>query len=91
MFVEIKALLLKIFANHYCINFLHIFQIIILSTFFTSSQLLFRLILKLVSAVPTYCFLHKMHSIKYRAAGTVDVVEYLIYIFALLTLIIAAK
>ena len=35
------------------------------SNFLTSFQWLFSLILKLVSAFPTYCLLHKMHSIKY--------------------------
>ena len=63
------------------------FQVITAST-------LFSLILKLVSAFPTHCLLYKMLFIIYIyiyiyiynvAARTVDLVEYLIYLFGLLT------
>ena len=52
MLIEIVTFLFKMFASHYCVDFFHIFSMI-------------SLMLKLVSAFPTYCLLHKKHSIKY--------------------------
>ena len=47
------------------LSFCKCLEAIIASTFFTSFRWLVSPILKLVSAFPTYCLLHKMHPIKY--------------------------
>ena len=74
MCIEIIAFLLKMFASHYCVGFFHIFSMIIqtyVKTCFGFTYILFI----------TKNALHEIYNV---AAGTIDVVEYLIYIFALL-------
>ena len=61
----------SIMVNSACLLKLWLFywkflKVIIASTFFTPFWLSFILVLKLVSAFPTYCLLHKMNSIKYK-------------------------
>ena len=63
-------------------------QAIIASTFFTFFRWLFSLILKLVSTFPTYCLLHKIHSIKYMTQLLAQLTFWnILYIFLVCSLL----
>ena len=76
MFVEIVAFLLKMFASHYCVDFFHIFSMIIQS--YIKACFYFSYILFITENT-----LHQIHDV---AAGTVDVLEYLIHFLVCLLL-----
>ena len=77
MFVEVMAFLLKLFASHYCVDYCHIFLIIV------------RFYAKICFCLTNILFITQiaLHQIYNIAAGTIDVVEnFFIFFFGLLTL-----
>ena len=76
MLVKIVVFLLKMFASHYWVDFFHIFSMIIQS--YVKAYFYFYYIL-----FTTQKALYQIYNV---AAGTVDIVEYLIHFLGLLTL-----